>query len=286
MAKRKTFYVSAAIFDTPLSAYAIAVFAYLSYCADRQGSCFPSIATIAERCGMSRTTVKKAKDELKQAGLIRTEKAYMPCTNGKRRQSANRYQLLTIPHQSVRNGTRDDRPTGRETTCPRSCDDRPSGRETAAPWSCGDREINNNSNITMGDVPSVGHNGGDAENETDGQTDLNAIFEKLHLDLYEDTTFARAIEQTIRQMYYAAYLRADGRRVPREEVRERLRQLLIEHIDFLQTQITERAEEVRDGSHYLAVCIYHAPIDCFVQSARDYCAMGLTRTERTWRKGL
>ena len=112
----------------------------------------------------------------------------------------------------------------------------------------------------MGDVPSVGHNGGDAENETDGQTDLNAIFEKLHLDLYEDTTFARASEQTIRQMYYAAYLRADGRRVPREEV--------------------------RDGSHYLAVCIYHAPIDCFVQSARDYCAMGLTRTERTWRKGL
>ena len=84
MAKRKTFYVSAAIFELPLSAYAIAVYCYLSFCADRQGSCFPSIATIAERCGMSRTTAKKAKQELKDAGMIRAEEAYVPCANGRR----------------------------------------------------------------------------------------------------------------------------------------------------------------------------------------------------------
>jgi hypothetical protein len=265
MAKRKTFYVSAAIFELPLSAYAIAVYTYLSFCADRQGSCFPSIPTIAERCGMSRTTVKKAKDELKQAGLIRTEKAYMPCTNGKRRQSANRYRLLTIPHQSVRNGMRDDRPTGRETTCPRSCDDRPSGRETAAPRSCGDREINNNSKNTIDDVPSVSHNG----EETDGLTELNAILEKLELNLFLDRTFAVLVEQTIRQMYFAPYLKTDGRRVPRDEVRKRLSMLTINHIDFVEKQLDERFEEVTEASHYLAVCIYHAPIDCYIKGIRD-----------------
>ena len=279
MAKRKTFYVSAAIFDTPLSAYAIAVFAYLSYCADRQGSCFPSIAKIAENCSCSRNTVKKAIVELIAGGLLSKESTHTVLKNGRVRKGTDRYHL----HVKL---SRHDGPACHEMTPRVSCGDPPPGHVVTGRRSPDGPEINNNSNMTMGDVPSVGHNGGDAENETDGQTDLNAIFEKLHLDLYEDTTFARAIEQTIRQMYYAAYLRADGRRVPREEVRERLRQLRIEHIDFLQTQITERAEEVRDGSHYLAVCIYHAPIDCFVQSARDYCAMGLTRTERTWHKGL
>ena len=258
MAKRKTFYVSAAIFELPLSAYAIAVYCYLSFCADRQGSCFPSIATIAERCGMSRTTAKKAKQELKDAGLIRAEEAYVPCANGRRRQSANRYRLMNVPQKTT---------YGRETTAPRSCDDYPSGRETTAPRSYGDREINNNRTMIMGDVPSVSQYGEDGR--TDGLRELEEIFDKVQLHLYEDRTFAQAVEQSIRQLFYAPYFRVDGRRVPRDEVRKRLSMLTIDHIDFVDRQLRERSEEVTHADRYLASCIYHAPVDCYVKSKRE-----------------
>ena len=52
MEKRRTFYVASEIFEQPHTANAVAVYAYLSCCADRQGMSFPSIETIGKHCGI------------------------------------------------------------------------------------------------------------------------------------------------------------------------------------------------------------------------------------------
>ncbi len=263
MAKRKTFYVAAAVFEKGLSVHAIAVFAYLSFCADRQGNCFPSIKVIAERCGIVRNTVKKAIRELISCGLLTKESTHSISKNGLPRKGTDRYQLHTEPsrhdtrncHGMTPEVSRDDRPYGHGMT---------PGRSRHGP------EINNNDrDDTTDDVPSVRYQ------ETDGQTELNAILDRLELDIFEDRVFAQAVEAAIRQMYFAPYLKVDGRRVPRDEVRARLSMLTIDHIDYVEKQIEERMEEIRNGDRYLSVCIYHAPVDCHLGSIRDRNALWL-----------
>ena len=260
MAKRKTFYVSAAIFELPLSAYAIAVYCYLSFCADRQGSCFPSIKKICERCGITRNTVKKAIRELTSYGLVTKESTHSISKNGLPRKGTDRYQLHV-------NLSRRDTLTCHGMTPDLSRGDPPYGHVVTPAWSRDDREINNNRNNIIVDVPSVSQYGEDGR--TDGLRELEEIFDRVQLHLYEDKTFAQAVEQSIRQMYFAPYFRVDGRRVPRDEVRARLSMLTIDHIDFVDRQLRERAEEVTNADHYLASCIYHAPVDCYVKSKRD-----------------
>ena len=248
MAKRKTFYVSAAIFDTPHTAYAVAVYAYLSFCADKQGVCFPSISVIAERCGMSRTTVKKTLSELEQSGLILSQASRQVSKTGKVRRGTNRYRLLNVPAKAEHT---------------RSCDDLPLSREATYPRSCGDREINNNSKDIMGDVPSVVTMGREAT-DRDGR---NAILENLHLDVFYDRDFAQSVQQTIERMYDAPYVTVNGQRVERDDVRRRLKLLTINHIDYVQRQLDEHGGEVLNGERYLMACIFNAPVDCMVKSA-------------------
>ena len=97
MAKRKTFYVPAAIFEGGHSAYAVAVYAYLCFCCDKSGVCFPGIEAIASHTGMSRSSVKRTLAELERSGKILSEKTTQPCKNGKRRQGTNRYRILDTP---------------------------------------------------------------------------------------------------------------------------------------------------------------------------------------------
>jgi len=149
MAKRKTFYVSAAIFSKPHSAYAVAVYAYLSFCADKQGVCFPSIETISKHTGMSRNTVKKSIEELRTAELIRAETTRKLSRNGRMRQSVNRY-FLAVPL------SRGDNTACQEMTTGLSCGDPTPGHVVTPPRSPDGREINNNSKDIIGDVPSVG----------------------------------------------------------------------------------------------------------------------------------
>ena len=156
MAKRKTFYVSAAIFSKPHSAYAVAVYAYLSFCADKQGVCFPGMETIAERCGLARSTVKKAITELEQSGLIQTEATRQTSRSGKTRRGTNRYRLLNTPAPTLQQRSSDGVPSTVTRCTPPSCDDGPLHRETVYPPPCDGGEINNNSKEIMGDVPSVG----------------------------------------------------------------------------------------------------------------------------------
>ena len=252
MAKRKTFYVAAAIFDAPHSAYAVAVYAYLSFCADKQGVCFPSIETIAERTGMSRSSVKRTLTLLEQEGLIRSEATRQQSRSGKVRRGTNRYHLLNLPA-----GTVPSEPT------PRVSENPPPGSERTYPRVSENREINNDSKDIMGDVPSVVTTGREA---TDRDA-LDGIFKSLHLELFYDQEFAQSVKQTVQNMYDAPYTVVNGQRIGNEAVRERLKLLTINHIDHVQRQLDEHGAEVVNGERYLAACIYNAPVDLMVKLA-------------------
>ena len=89
--KREKFYVYSDIFEAGLSAREIAVFAYLSRCANKDGVAFPSIANIASKCGISRVTVLKCISRLEELGFLKKENSYSKMKNGNYRQTSNKY---------------------------------------------------------------------------------------------------------------------------------------------------------------------------------------------------
>lgn len=64
------------IFSTNLPHRAIAVYMYLRDRADKNGSCFPAISTIASDLKMSKSTVKRALSDLEKAHYIRHERRF------------------------------------------------------------------------------------------------------------------------------------------------------------------------------------------------------------------
>lgn len=262
MAKRKTFYVPAAIFEAAHSAYAVAVYAYLCFCADKSGVCFPGMETIAAHTGMSRSTVKKALTELEQTGLISSEATKQTSVSGKVRCGTNRYRIMNTPVSNAPFPSRESVPSAVRQGTPPPCDGVPLRRETAYPPPCDDGEINNNSNIIMGDVPSVVMN-------TRDRTGLDAILKPLYLDTFFDQVFAKSVEQAIGTMYRTPVLSVNGVRVENGAIRDRLSMLTVDHIDYVEKQIETYAGEVTSGERYLMACLYNAPIDCMVKSACD-----------------
>ena len=77
------------IYHSDLSHRARAVYMYLKDRADSEGRCWPGIRTIAAELGFSRSTVKRALDELCQAGLLTKESRWRE--NGGR--PSNLYRL-------------------------------------------------------------------------------------------------------------------------------------------------------------------------------------------------
>lgn len=55
---------------------AISVYLYLSARANSSGICWPAISTIARDLKLSESTVHRAINDLKKAGLIKTEQRY------------------------------------------------------------------------------------------------------------------------------------------------------------------------------------------------------------------
>ena len=100
MTKRQTFYTRADLFEADISPRAKLVLAYLSRVSDRQGICFPSVPTIAEKCGCCQNTARKAIRELEAAGFISITAATLPTKSGKVRWTSNRYTLLFVPSKS------------------------------------------------------------------------------------------------------------------------------------------------------------------------------------------
>ena len=100
MAKRQTFYIRADLFEANISPRAKLVLAYLSRVSDKEGVSFPSVRTIAERCGCCPNSARKALRELEAAGFISITAATLPTRSGKTRWTSNRYTLLFVPSKS------------------------------------------------------------------------------------------------------------------------------------------------------------------------------------------
>ena len=88
MAKRTTFYVTTALFEMDISSKAKLVLTYLSRTSNKDGTCYPTIASIARCCGCCKNTVRKALRELERAGIISFTPSYTTSKNGKRRRQA------------------------------------------------------------------------------------------------------------------------------------------------------------------------------------------------------
>ena len=184
MAKRTTFYVTTALFEMDISFKAKLVLTYLSRTSNKEGTCYPSIASIARCCGCCKNTVRKALRELESAGIVSVTPSYAESKNGKRRRQANIYTLripgspdAPAPVQPVLEG----------------------GATNGA-------EVNNDSNTIIA-VPSIGTTGDDG-------TDLERILAKLHLDTFYDQGFAKSIDQAIRTMYRAEEITVKKQQIP------------------------------------------------------------------------
>lgn len=68
----------------------IAVYQYLRERAGKKGYCWPSVATISEDIGMSKSTVRRALVDLKKKGFIHIENRYQE--NGGK--TSNVYHIL------------------------------------------------------------------------------------------------------------------------------------------------------------------------------------------------
>ena len=64
------------LYRTDLQHRAISVYIYLADRANKNGECWPAIPTIAEELKLSKSTVRRAIRELRQAGLLETEQRY------------------------------------------------------------------------------------------------------------------------------------------------------------------------------------------------------------------
>jgi len=64
------------IYTTNLPHRAIAVYMYLRDRAGKDGSCYPAVSTIAADLKISKSTVKRALDDLEKAHYLRHERRY------------------------------------------------------------------------------------------------------------------------------------------------------------------------------------------------------------------
>lgn len=79
--------------DQELGHRAKAVYIYLKDHANKEGTCWPGIKTIAAGVSLSRSTVKRALDDLVQAGLVVKSSRWRE--NGSL--SSNLYHVLPLP---------------------------------------------------------------------------------------------------------------------------------------------------------------------------------------------
>lgn len=91
-----------------LGPYGIAVYMALARWAGKDGTCYPSIATIAKKLGCSSNKVRESLKNLTEAGWIKIEKR----TDGKRHQS-NLYILLPPP-QDEEGASQDEEGTSQD----------------------------------------------------------------------------------------------------------------------------------------------------------------------------
>lgn len=120
--------------------------------------------------------------------------------------------------------------------------------------------------VPKGHSPSVGDMTDHDRDRDLAEKGLGAIISRLQLDLFEDRSFAKSVRHALRRMYHADSIRVKGETIPREDVRSCMELLTIDHIDFVQRQLSEATAAVTWGEGYLISCLYNAPLDCMAKS--------------------
>ena len=69
-------HIKANIYRDDLPHRAVSVYVYLQSRANEENKCFPSIATIAADTKLSKSTVKRAINDLKKSGYVKIENRY------------------------------------------------------------------------------------------------------------------------------------------------------------------------------------------------------------------
>ena len=64
------------IYQMDLSHRAVSVYIYLSDRANKNGECWPAIPTIASELKLSQSTVRRALNDLRKAGVLETTQRY------------------------------------------------------------------------------------------------------------------------------------------------------------------------------------------------------------------
>ena len=64
------------LYSSELPHRARAVYMYLSDRSDKEGKCYPGIGTIAKELKLSRSTVKRALDDLEKSGYLHKEQRW------------------------------------------------------------------------------------------------------------------------------------------------------------------------------------------------------------------
>ncbi len=64
------------LLDSELPSRAVTVYLVLNEYANKEGYCFPSLKTIAQGSGLSKSTVKRAISDLTDAGFIKKEQRF------------------------------------------------------------------------------------------------------------------------------------------------------------------------------------------------------------------
>lgn len=218
--KKKSFYVMDDVWNRGLTGKDKLVFVYLSSCADKRGCCFPSITRIARECGFSVSSARRALRRLESAGMIEIEPRFSG-SEGSERQTSNLYRLMGAKRFSKPEAAPKAGFQPEQTPAPRP---RPAPKRTPDP----------------------------AEEE------LGGIIDRLELECLGDGSAARAVELAIRDMWRADGISVKGERVPRAQVRERVR--LLDH-DCAEDALYELGNcgELINARAYLIACLYNAP---------------------------
>lgn len=66
------------LYKCDLSHRAVAVYLYLANMANQEGICWPAIPTVARDMKLSPSTVRRALQDLRSAGLLETTQRYRP----------------------------------------------------------------------------------------------------------------------------------------------------------------------------------------------------------------
>ena len=94
---KNSFIMPNEIFRLGLSEGAIAVYAYLMYCEDRETyQCYPSYTTIADAINKSKNSVRKYVAELAAKRLIETEHTTVKLKDGRKHNGSLKYTILPI----------------------------------------------------------------------------------------------------------------------------------------------------------------------------------------------